>query len=47
MIMMQWFYLLELTSVDYDPSLSADPFYIKIAWCNQDFLATAGYKFRA
>ena len=47
MIMMQWFYFLELTSIDYYPGLRAEPFYIKIAWCNQDFLAAAGYKFRA
>ena len=47
MIMIQWFYFLELTSIDYDPGLMAEPFYIKLSWWNQDFLAAAGYRFKA
>ena len=33
--------------IDYEPGLRAKPFYIKLSLCNQDFLAAAGYKFKA
>ena len=45
-IMMQLFYFLELISIDYEPGLRAEPFYIKIDWGNQDFLAAEGYNLK-
>ena len=33
-------------SITYQPLFKTEP-YIKIAWCNQDFLAAEGYEFKA